>query len=84
MKFKINIANKEVLLTSEQLSVIVDTLHGIDTLTSEYVGSGKGDNGTNYIRLIRQLDVSDISVSPLADEYVDTVRLRTKMHDDNK
>lgn len=84
MKFKINIANKEVLLSAEQLTTIVDVLHGIDLLTSEYVGSNKGDNGTSYCKFIRQLDTSEINVSPVSDDFVETLRFRTKMHDDSK
>ena len=84
MKFKINIANKEVLLTAEQLDNIIGTLHGIDMLNNEYVGSGKGDNGTGYAKLIRQLDTSDINISPLADDFIEALRLKTKLHDENK
>lgn len=84
MKFKLNIANKDVLLTSEQLTTIVEVLHGCDILNNEYIGSGKGDKGTGYAKLIRQLDTSDMNISPLADDYVETLRLKTKLHDENK
>lgn len=84
MRFKLTIANKDVLLTGEQLNTIIETLHGCDMLNSEYIGSGKGDNGTGYAKLIRQLDTSDMNISPLADDYVETLRLKTKLHDENK
>lgn len=84
MKFKINIANKDVLLTSEQLTTIVEVLHGCDILNNEYVGNNKGDNGSSYAKLIRQLDTSEMNISPLADDFVETLKLRTKLHDENK
>lgn len=84
MRFKINIANKDVLLTSEQLASIIETLHGCDILNNEYVGNSKGDNGTHYAKLIRSLDTSEMNISPLADDFVETLRLRTKLHDENK
>lgn len=84
MKFKINIANKDVLLTDKQLAAVIDILHGADLLNNEYVGSSKGDNGTAYAKCIRTLDTSEMNLSPLADDYVETLRLRTKLLDDSK
>ena len=84
MKFKLNIANKDVLLDTKQLSDIISIMHGIDMLNNEYVGGNKGDNGSSYAKLIRQLDTSEINISPLADDFVETLRLKTKLHDENK
>ena len=84
MKFKINIANKDVLLTAEQLDNIIGTLHGCDILNNEYVGGNKGDNGSSYAKMIRQLDTSEINISPLADDFIEALRLKTKLHDENK
>lgn len=84
MKFKIVISSKDVLLSAEQLDAIINILHGTDLLNNEYIGSSKGDNGTSYAKMIRQLDTSELVISPLADDYVETLRLKTKMYDDNK
>lgn len=84
MKFKLNIANKDVLLDAKQLDDIISILHGCDILNSEYVGSNKGDNGSSYAKMIRQLDTSEININPLADDFVETLRLKTKLHDENK
>lgn len=84
MKFKITIQNKDVLFTNEQLTILLDMLHGADVLSSEYVGSGKGDGGTNYIRTVRPLETTDINMSAVSDDYVETMRLKTKLWDEDK
>jgi len=84
MYFKLNIAGKEVLLNNEQLKTIIDTLHGCDSFTSEYVGNNRGDNNGNYLKCVRTLDLSEIATNPLPSDYVETIRLRTKLADEKK
>lgn len=84
MKFKINIQSKEVLLTYEQLDTLVGILHGIDVMANEYVGGGKGDEGTNYLMSVRKLNTADMVFSAVHDDFVEAVRLKTKLHDESK
>lgn len=84
MKFKINIANKEVLLDAGQLNALVDILHGAQELKNEYVGGSKGDDGTPYTKTVRSISTADINISPLADDYVATLVLKTTLLDESK
>lgn len=84
MKFKITIANKDVLLNDAQLAALVDILHGAQEIKNEYIGGSKGDDGTPYAKTVRVFSTMDINLSPLADDYVDTLVLKTRLIDEDK
>ena len=82
MYFKVNIVNRDVLLNAEQLETLTTLLLGSDTIVNEYVGNGKGDDGTNYRKVIRPLDLTDVPVNALPDNFVEAMRLKTKLADE--
>ena len=82
MKFKVNIVNREVLLDAEQLETLITLLLGRDTIVNEYIGNGKGDDGTNYRKVIRPLDLTEVSTNALPSNFVEAMRLKTKLADE--
>ena len=84
MKFKIQISGKDVFVSAEQLEHLMEIVSSTECVVPEWVGSGKGTNGTNSISCIRPCDVSTITVQPILDEVLDTLRFATKVYDDAK
>ena len=82
MYFKVNIVNREVLLSFAQLEALMEILLGRDTMLNEYVGNSKGDDGTNYRKVIRPLDLTEVPVNALPDNFVEAMRLKTKLADE--
>jgi hypothetical protein len=71
MKYIMLIDSQKVLLTHEQVEKIVDAIDGAEIIKSEYVGQGKGDNGSCYINLLDTPKLSELfSMKVLSDvEY---------------
>ena len=84
MKFKIQISGKDVFVSAEQLEHLMEIVSSTECVVPEWVGSGKGTNGTNSIICIRPCDMSTITVQPILDEVLDTLRFATKVYDDAK
>ena len=84
MKFKIQISGKDVFVSAEQLEHLLEIVSSTECVVPEWVGSGKGTNGTNYLNCIRPCDMSTITVQPILDEVLDTLRFATKVYDDAK
>lgn len=81
---KIN--GEEALLTVEQMSTLVDVLRSSVRLANEYVGGAKGDDGSAYARLLRPAvsPESWLECRAVPDDYVEAMRLKTKLRDENK
>lgn len=83
MKIRLKIADRDVLLSTAQYEAILEILQDSDELRDKYVGQGKGENGTNYIRIIRPVDVAeDISVRTMPEGEYEAIRLKVKMNPD--
>ena len=83
MKIRLKIAERDVLLSPTQYEAILEILQDSDELRDKYVGQGKGENGTNYVRIIRPVDVTeDISVRTMPDGEYEAIRLKVKMNPD--
>lgn len=83
MRGLIKIGGRDVVLTEAQMAAMVDLLRDAVFIKDEYMGSNKGDNGTNYKKLVRTIPVEELlGVTLMPDDYVDTLIFKTKLHDE--
>lgn len=83
MRGLVKIGGRDVVLTEAQMMVLVDLMRDVVFIKDDYVGSDKGDNGTNYKKLVRKIPVEELlGVTLIPDDYVDTLIFKTKLHDD--
>jgi hypothetical protein len=74
---------RDVVLNEAQMTALVDLLRDTVHIKDEYMGNNKGDNGTNYKKLVRTIPVEELlGVTLMPDDYVDTLLFKTKLHDD--
>jgi hypothetical protein len=77
------IADKDVLLSVVQYEVILEALLNADELHDKYVGKDKGENGTNYVRIIKPLDISgDVTIRTMPDGEYEAIMLKCKLNPD--
>lgn len=84
MKFKVDILSHMVLVSADQLEAILSVVADCETANDEWVGDGKGTNGTNYMPIIRKFSIDKVNLSPIMDDTIDALRLATKMRDEAK
>ena len=85
MKYIVQIAGQKVLLDETRMSELVNTLVGAEKLDEVYIGSGKGDDGSNYSKQIRPFEMeTQLSVNVIPDTYYDAIVLKTKLMKDVK
>ena len=83
MKIRMKIADKDVLLSVAQYEAILEVLLNADEMRNKYVGSGKGENGTNYVRVIAPLDITeDVTIRTMPDGEYEAVVLKCKLNPD--
>jgi hypothetical protein len=83
MKIRMKIAEKDLLLSVAQYEAILEVLLGVDELHAKYVGKDKGENGTNYVRIIRPLDVAeDVIIRTMPDGEYEAIMLKCKLNPD--
>ncbi len=83
MRGLIKIGGRDVVLTEAQMAAMVDLLRDAVFIKDEYMGSNKGDNGTNYKKLVRTIPVEELlGVTLMPDDYIDTLIFKTKLHDE--
>lgn len=85
MKYVLTIDSKDVLLTNEQVENLVAIIDGAEVVKAEYVGNGKGENGSSYIKLLDRPKLMDLlSFKVMSDvEYGALVTL-TEVHKQEK
>jgi hypothetical protein len=76
----------DVLMTVEQMDTMVAILRSSARTFNEYVGGAKGDDGGSYVKLLRPAVTADswLECRAIPDDWVEAMRLKTKMHDENK
>ena len=85
MRSLLKVADKTFVLTSEQLETILGVLFDAPIMQDEYVGSNKGDDGTNYTKILkRSVPTDGLPVSTMPDAYIDTLEFKTKMYLESK
>lgn len=84
MRFIINVEGTPVLLTLDQMNELVKVLEGSEKITNKYVGNKKGDDNTDYLKLIDPYCASEaLSIRVMSDELYDTRKLVTKLQMEN-
>ena len=85
MMYVIKLANQDVLLDNEAMDKLLEIFDGAWKVQSEYAGSGKGDDGTNYVKVLRRLTTeTDITLTAMSNDRFDALMLKTKLYDENK
>ena len=83
MRSMIKIGSFDVALTQRQVDALLELLSDAVYVKNEYIGSNKGDDGTAYKKLVRKIPLDEgLEVKLIADEYIDTLLFKTKLHDD--
>ena len=85
MKYGIKIESSTVWLDQDQLEALASLLHNVKHTKDEYVGSGKGDDGGNYVKLMRPFDMEEtMPVKVMLSDRYDAFVLKTKLYDESK
>jgi hypothetical protein len=83
MRGLIKIGTRDVVLNEAQMTTLVDLMREAVFIKDEYMGTNKGDDGTNYKKLVRSIPVEELlGVTLMPDDYVDTLIFKTKLHDE--
>ena len=83
MRFIINIESTPVLLTLDQMNDIVKVLENAEKINNKYVGDKKGEDGTNYLRLLEPYCASEaLSLRVMSNDLYETKKLVSKLHKD--
>lgn len=85
MKYLLEFGNdNKLLLTAHQLEILVTALDGAEMLTNRHVGDKKGTHGYNncYVHdVLSKRTVEWLNIKPVADDYINTIKLTTKLED---
>jgi hypothetical protein len=83
MRGLIKIGTRAVVLNDAQMTTLVALMREAVFIKDEYMGTNKGDDGTNYKKLVRSIPVEELlGVTLMPDDYVDTLIFKTKLHDE--
>jgi hypothetical protein len=83
MRGVIKIGGRDVVLNEAQLETLVALMRDVVFIKDEYIGSNRGDDGTNYKKLARKLPVEELlGVNLVPDDYVDALIFKTNLHDE--
>jgi hypothetical protein len=80
MKYVIQLATEQVVLDQTQMDALSNILMGAQRFHNEYVGTGKGDDGTNYSKRVRPYIADEhLQIKVMSDETFDAYVLKTKL-----
>jgi hypothetical protein len=80
MRYVIQLASEQVILDQAQMDVLTSTLMGAQRFHNEYIGTGKGDDGTNYSKQVRPYVADEhLQIKVMSDETFDAYVLKTKL-----
>jgi hypothetical protein len=83
MRGLIKIGTRDVVLNEAQMTTLVALMRDVVFIKDEYMGTNKGDDGTNYKKLVRSIPVEELlGVTLMPDDYIDTLIFKTKLHDE--
>jgi hypothetical protein len=83
MRGLIKIGTRDVVLNEAQMTTLVALMRDVVFIKDEYMGTNKGDDGTNNKKLVRSIPVEELlGVTLMPDDYVDTLIFKTKLHDE--
>jgi hypothetical protein len=80
MRYILNIAGANVLLTDAQLTALDEAIAGALVDTQKWVGTGNGDEGTSTVRVVEPIDFTTVCVlKAMRDDLCDALVLRGKL-----
>lgn len=78
MKFTLTIDSDAIILTVEQVTQIAEMLYGCEMIERKYMGTGKGDKGSDYLTTLIPYDVrTKLRMQPLVDSEYDALKFIT-------
>ena len=81
----LKVGDKTFVLTTQQLEHVLDVLFEAPIIHNEYVGAGKGEEGTSYIKTLKRCVPDEgLGVSALPDSYIAALEFKTKLYLENK
>jgi hypothetical protein len=83
MRGLVKIGGRDVVLNEARMAALLDLMRDAVHIKDEYIGSNKGDNGTNYKKLVRAIPMEELlGITLMPDDYIDTLIFKTKLHDE--
>lgn len=83
MRYLVSMSNdRKLLLTAQQLELFVSAIDGVEMLVDKHVGGGHGTHGyqNSYVHAIETRRTVDwLTVNPVADDFVDAIKLAAKL-----
>jgi hypothetical protein len=86
MRYKITVSGAPLILTQHQLEILMTAVQDAQQVGEKHVGNGKGSQGYNnaYVPSIEVKQPHDwLSVTLVADDYVDAIMMAMKLDADN-
>jgi len=68
MKYMLSVDGRSVLLTERDLDRIMPVLTEAEEVNNKWVGSGKGDDGTDYVRSLKNCKQTPFTLRAMTDD----------------
>lgn len=85
MRYKVTVSGVALILTQHQLEILMTAVQDAEQLGEKHVGTGKGSQGYNnsYVPTLEAKQPHDwLTVSIVADDFVDATKLAMKLDKD--
>ena len=82
MRFQLAISSRNILLTQQQLDILLTAVQDAEQLSEHHVGTGKGSQGyqKSYIPSIESKQPHEwLTVQCVADDFVEATKLTMKL-----
>lgn len=88
MRYRVSIGGTAYYFDEAGVAAISNAVLTSLTKTDQYVGTGKGDDGGQYVATMRPVpaDAADaaVAVDAVSEEWVSAMLLKTKLYDEKK
>ena len=84
MRFKVEISDRTVLLTYEQLEKLSALLCHTESMQTKWIGNGKGTTGSgnNYLPIIHPFNpLEQLTINVVSDEQVEAIKFVQKQQE---
>ena len=85
MRYKVTVSGTALLLTQHQLEILMTAVQDAEQLSEKHVGNNKGSQGYNnaYVPTLEAKQPHDwLTVSIVADDFIDATKLAMKLDKD--
>lgn len=85
MKYVLGVDSQRVLLTAKQVEALAAVLEGAEIVKSDYVGSGKGEDGGAYVTVLDRPKLMDLlSLKLMSNTEYNALVTFTEVYKQNK